>query len=63
MKRKFKYSITGLSYRYDVRARVLEKLEVQQKEKLMTEPKKYEEFKDIKEGEIWVVIEHWYFQY
>jgi hypothetical protein len=57
--RKYKYSTIGLSYKYDVRSRVLEKLSNEEKKISYEKPKLFKESREIGESEILVIIEHW----
>lgn len=56
--RYYQYSTAGLSHKFDLRARVLQKLNVEDKEKKV-ELKKFKEFSELCNGEIIITIEHW----
>jgi len=50
-----------LSYRFEPRAHVLEKLNAEVKDQKKAPMKVFREFKEIGEDDIVVTIEHWYF--
>jgi hypothetical protein len=51
----------GLSYKYDVRSRVLEKLNMDERKARLEKPKMFKESRDIADQEILIIIEHWYY--
>ncbi len=49
----------GLSYQFDLKAHVLEKLNIEELAKKSAAAKQFKEYKELQDGETIVTIEHW----